>query len=144
MTVVPAPEPDLATVLGQIDRSRGVFNWRSFSIQAVDNNPVSHGFMSDPRDTVVKVAAGERRFVIQAAFNTGFGHGGPWETILLLVARVEAGKSYRITGEPRDHLLVVWLEDASTGEKVSAEAHAPYRRMAVDGGAPIFIPVPRR
>lgn len=66
VTLDSAPDSSLATILGQIDRTQGLSTWRSFVLVAVDDKPVSHGFMSDERDTVVKVAPGEHRIVVQA------------------------------------------------------------------------------
>jgi hypothetical protein len=145
ISMSPAPERDLATVVGQMDRSQGHFNWRKFVVMAVDSKQVNHGFMEDGRDTVLKLPAGERRFVIQARFNTGVGGPGPREAIVLLTAIVEAGKTYRVTGEVRDNLYFVWLEDPSSGTKMSEATSAPYRSASEGvGAAPIFIPVPRR
>ena len=132
--------PELATVVGQMDRSEGVFNWRDFVLVAVDDKPVSHGFLSDTRDTVVRVEAGEHRFVVEAGFNTGFGGSGPYEAIVLLTASVEKGKTYRVNGAVRDNLYFVWLEDPTTGARVSQEASAPYSMSTRDTYIPIYIP----
>ena len=133
--------PELATVVGQMDRSEGVFNWRDFVLIAVDDKPVSHGFLSDTRDTVVRVEAGEHRFVVEAGFNTGFGGSGPYEAIVLLTASVEKGKMYRVNGAVRDNLYFVWLEDPTTGARVSQEASAPYSMSSSrDTYIPIYIP----
>jgi hypothetical protein len=132
--------PELATVVGQMDRE-GAFNWRAFVLVAVDDKPVSHGFLSDTRDTVVRVEAGEHRFVVQAGFNTGFGGPGPYEAIVLLMASVEKGKTYRVNGAVRDNLYFVWLEDPTTGARVSQEASAPYSvSSSRDTYIPIYIP----
>jgi hypothetical protein len=144
VTLDSAPDSTLATIVGQIDRTDGMANWRSFVLVSVDGKPVTHGFMSDQRDTVVKVASGQHRIVVQAGFNTGFGSSGPWEAIVLLPVDVEAGKEYRINGAVRDDLYFVWLEDAQSKAKASAEASAPYGvNRPTSTYVPIFIPVRR-
>lgn len=141
VTLDSAPDSTLATIVGQIDRTDGIANWRSFVLVSVDGKPVSHGVMSDQRDTVVKVGAGPHRLVVQAGFNTGFGSSGPWKAIVLLPVQVDAGKNYRINGAVRDDRYFVWLEDAQSKIKSSAEASALYgASRPTNTYVPIFIP----
>lgn len=139
-------DDDLAIVTGQIDRSRGFANFRSYTLIAVDDVMVRHG-SGDPRDTIAKVPPGRRWFVVRAAFNIGFASGGPWEAEVFLYPTLQKGKTYRITGEVREERYFVWLEDPVTGTRESEEASAPYQVLRANrsgGAVPIFIPIIRR
>lgn len=130
-----------ATVVGQMDRHGGVSVWRSFIPLSVDSRAVKHGFWGDPQDTVVHVEPGTRRITLRAAFNTGFGSDGPWESIVLLTTPVEAGKAYRINGEVRDNTFVVWLEDTKSGTRLREEGVGTWSRLAPSPTMiPVFIP----
>lgn len=142
----PQGSKNTATIAGQ-NTYASILNavWKNFSVEAVDGKRVNHGFMVDHHRTVVTVEAGEHRFVINGSFNDGLGGPGPREAYIVLTANIEAGKAYRLNGEPRDNLMVTWLENAETGEKLSAEASQPYTSLRGSGGGmvPIFIPKAR-
>lgn len=141
VTLGPAQNGGHAIILGQIDRSRGALSWRSYSLLTVDNEPVKHAPLSDRYDTVVHLSPGNHRLVVQAAFNGGYGSGGPWDAIVLLKASVEAGRTYRLNGDVRDNLYVVWLEDSLSNAKVSDEAASTFTSSRSGGTVvPIFIP----
>lgn len=132
-------DPAAASLQNQMARE-GAFTWRLFLLRAVDSKPVSYPFMNDGRDSEIRIPAGTRRLVVEASFNTGFGGAGPQQALVLLVADVEAGRTYRLFGEPRDNTFVVWLEDPKTKAKLSNEGVAPYGRTPSTTYMPIIIP----
>jgi len=134
--------PDMAsraTVIGHEERETP-YTWQSFIPVMVDSKAVKHSFFANHVDTVVNVDPGARRFVVRAAFNAGIGSGGIREAIVLLVAQIEAGKSYRLNGRVRDNQMVVWLEDLATGTRVTEESAANWTSVASQSYTPIFIP----
>lgn len=141
----PAGSTNTATITGQSIRETILSaRWKYFALDAVDSKRVSRMFLEDTHRTVVTVEAGQRRLVVSGAFNDGFGGPGPREATMLLVADIEAGKSYRLNGEVRDNLIVTWLEDAETQQKASAEASGRYVSIRSNPQfVPIFIPAAR-
>lgn len=136
-----APDTEIATITGAIDRE-GQWDWRTYTLISVDGVRIKHGFMADERDTLVKVAPGKHRILVEAAFNTGFRSAGPWHVYVELEAEVAGDRMYRVNGEIREHKYHVWLEGLEDGSKASPEVSAPYTIRHVNTMyVPVFIPV---
>jgi len=144
ITLASAPASQTGTIVNQMDRSRGTFDWRLFILRAVDSKPVNYSFMSDGRDDTIQVDAGERRLVVNAGFNAGLNSGGPRDAFVLLTVSIEPGRTYLLNGDVRDNLYYVWLEDVKSRQRASPEFSAPYRLTPQQVSSPIFIPVPKR
>jgi hypothetical protein len=135
-----APDQELATIIGQMDRGEGFFRWRSYALLRVDEVPIRYAFMSNPYDAVARVAPGEHRLVIHASFNTGIGGPGVFQSVIVLPCLLEMGRSYRLNGTVRGNESFVWIEDADTQVRVGEEASAPYLAAPASATIPIFIP----
>ena len=133
-------KPDQATVVGQIDRTRGFYHWRSFGVIRVNNESVSSGFMSSPHDSTVSLPSGSHRLVVLARINNGLGGIGTWQSVVTLPVTLEKGRTYRVNGDVSDATIQVWLEDPTTGTRLSEPASAPYRLEPKGAPVPIFIP----
>ena len=134
------PPDEMATILGQIDRSDGFWHWRSYALLRVDDAPISHTFMSNPHDTIVHVAPGEHRLVVLVQFNTGFGGSGVFRSVIGLPCHLEKGRTYRLNGVVRGADYVAWIEEADTNSRIGPEVSAPYMSAPKSNYVPIFIP----
>lgn len=135
-SLAPQGSTNTATITGQ-EIAKSWYRWRVFALEAIDEKQVNHSFLTRDCRTVTTVEAGLHRLLINGSFNDLQG-GTPKKANIVLTADIQPGKAYRLNGEARDNLLVTWLENPDTGEKLSSESSAPY--MAARGPAPIYIP----
>ncbi len=116
-----------------------------FAVGAVDNRKRRHSLEGDCDDIITRAKPGEREFSVQVMFvNYGLKDAlevktGPYYAYINLKASVEQGKIYRVTGEVRDKSCFAWLENPSTGAKVSAEFSAVYAEPNFDMASPPIV-----
>lgn len=128
----------LATLHGTMNMENLV-NFTAFSVQAIDEKNIP--FTRRGTAYSFKVSPGTHKILVDGGFNTGWGSDCPCEARLVVIADFQAGRSYRLKGRVKDNRMLAWVEDESTGQRVSQIAEEPYVRSPRDTYYPIIVPV---
>lgn len=138
----PPPDSTAATIATRFEyHPTGNMRWQRFEVTHLDGEHQLATSILGESNTNLKVKQGVVRLTVRAAF-----HGWPTvpeavgiqEATVDLTAPVQNAGVYRLGGEPRAGQYFVWLEELSTGRRVS-EATGRY---APQGHHFYFSPVP--
>jgi len=93
---------------------------------------------SNPEDLEVKASPGDRKLGIVVQFTKrGFWNlislrSGPFDGAGIIDASLEHGKTYLAKADFRDKTCYVWLEELSTGKKITSEIAVPHEPSRTD------------
>jgi hypothetical protein len=124
-------------ILGRLNRS-ALTHWDKFELRAVDDLFVQRGHLTI--DTRVPVTPGEHRILVEGSFARGIG-GGIYSTFIPLRFEFRPKGEYKLNGVVRDNLIEVWVEEKTSGQRVSQAFSAPFAAVRQAPPVPIFVPV---
>ena len=134
---------DIAHLVGKSVRE-GAFDWEALSVSAVDDRYIRDSFFGNASHRAT-LTPGPHRVVVRASFNRQLSGAGPFEAYVVVQFDPRPGIQYRLAGEVRDNLYIVWIEDLLSGERVSEVASSSYQSQArISPVVPIFVSVPAR
>ena len=139
-TYSPPEGGSVAHITGVFERN-GLFDWSSYAVRAIDGRFLSNPLLGHLAEVRSAVAAGNRRVLVEAKFNRTYGGGGPYQAFIPLQFEFAAGRELRVNGAVRDNVVDAWIEDASSGEKLTGAVSAQFGEVARSPGVvPIIIP----
>lgn len=121
----------------------GNTRWQRFEVTHLDDEHQLATSILGESNSNFKVKQGVARLTVRATFHawpTVPEAMGIQEATVKMTAHVQNAHVYRLGGEPRGSLYVVWLEDLSSGKRVSevSARYAPQRQELY------FVPTPSR
>lgn len=102
-------------------------DWESLLVTTVDNKFVPVSFFSQSAKARLALTPETHRLVVHATFNRQLAGPGPFEAFVVLSFEPQPGGNYQLGGGVRDNVVDAWMEDRSTGERVSEIVSAPYQ-----------------
>lgn len=128
-----------ATIKCVPDR-RSFFCWDAFAIVEIDGQPAGMSWCGS-----YDVDEGRHMIVVSHKGNRVFGGDFVSAGLLPIIADLEPGKRYEITGTGTAGVVRVWARDYKTGKLVSGIVERPITGLPGQGG-PVFMPivVPKR
>ncbi|MHB8623611.1 MAG: hypothetical protein ACYC9J_12605 [Sulfuricaulis sp.] len=109
--------PDAASIKSYWHRE-SVSTWEGFAPVAVDNKYISYGMFDDPDTAIIKLEPGHREIIARAHFKRGFGTNS-CESVVPMVVELSPSTVYEFNGDVAGVTVEIWIENASTKEKVS-------------------------
>ncbi len=102
--------------------------WEGYTFEEIDGKTIMGPLFGDAEKATYEILPGDKTFLIGAIFNKG---DGPKQTQIPMKAAIKEGHTYQLRGKVQDKLVSVWLEDATTSEKVSEPASGEWRNKPI-------------
>lgn len=132
--VPPTGDPTTLAVIQTSSVRSGVFDWESYLIRAIDNQPVSYNCFGNCQWAVTP---GEHVIVVEVQFNRSLG-GGPHKSLGAVPIVVKPGKVYVPTGTVQNDQFAFEFVEQATRERVGGPV---LRAFVYAGSSPTYIPM---
>lgn len=124
-----------AVQIRHLNHDEGLIVWDRVEVWAVNEKFVGSTYVG----AMTQVAPGRQKIVIHKYFHPGMGP--VYEGFATLIAELRPGALLALNGKTDGGEIVVWLQDASTGEPVSEQARGFLQEVRqTQSVIPIFIP----
>lgn len=132
--VPPTGDPSTLAVIKPSSVRNGAWDWESYLIRSIDNQPVTYNCFGNCQWTVTP---GEHVIVVDVQFVRSLSGGGPYKSLAAVPVVVKAGKVYIPTGrEQHDQFGFEFVEE-TTRERAGGPV---FRAMGI-GSTQTYIPM---